>query len=203
MTWVDCRDDIGLGSCEGIAYFGVFLIGPHRSATNTFRFMVPSCTGCIRCCVWVVFKSKRVSVCLFDTTWCFVYREVVQDWCSLCSCDGHTDFLCLYRFTLDQATVTNRWTFPVSHPASVDFNFNLETRDTLTFGDVFFEFDNVKASLLPQINCKATSCSIIWERPARIIFTVSQVTFLVEVVLTSRACCYSGTFGKVSRIHLV
>ena len=203
MTWVDCRDDIGLGSCKGIAYFGIFLIGPHRSATNTFRFIVPSCSGCICCCVWVVFQSKRVAVCLFNAAWCLVDWEVGQDWSCLSTIDGYTNFLCLYRLALNQATVTNGRTFAVSHPTSVDFDFNLETRDTLTFGNIFLEFNDVKASLLPQIDCKATGCGIIWERPAGVIFTVCEVAFLVEVVLTSRTCCYSRTFGKVSRIHLV
>ncbi len=43
----------------------------------------------------------------------------------------------------------------------IEFNFNLESRDTLTFSDIFFEFNHVKASLLTKIDSKFTCLSII------------------------------------------
>ena len=49
VVWIDGRNNICFCSCEAVSYASVFLVGPHRCSTDTFRFIIPSCIFFIGC----------------------------------------------------------------------------------------------------------------------------------------------------------
>ena len=172
MIWIHCRYGISLSSIETVSHACIFFIGPPGCTTNTFRFIIPDCISFIGCCIWMVVQSKRITICFFDTAWCLINREVCQNRGCLWIRDSHTNLLCFYRLTLNKTTITNSRTLSIRNPATIELNFNLKSWDTLTFSDIFFEFDYVKASLLTKIDCKFTCLRIIWQCPASIILTI-------------------------------